>query len=105
VLVLLERGKPEDCHEALAGLEVLEAGDQPPRAPAPEVVDPVVAVWRGAELAEPAKDGLGRRVGVDGPVHPERVREQAVARQVRRALLLGRAPPAGRLAQAAHPLA
>jgi len=45
---------------------MLEAGRQGARALATPVVDPVVAVGRDAELAEPAEDDRGRRVDVDG---------------------------------------
>jgi len=60
----------EDLHEALAALEPFELRDQRARAAAAAVVDPVVAVWRDAELAEPSKHDSVWRGDVDPAPEP-----------------------------------
>src|SRR5262249_11323071 len=65
--VALELDQLEERHRRLADRERVEAGDELARALAAEVVDPVVAVGRDPELAEPAEEDGGRGIDVDGP--------------------------------------
>jgi len=83
----------KDGDHALARLELVRAGRELLRAAAAEVVDPVVAVGRVAELAEPAVHELARRVDVHG-AHQDllRVRDEVVARKRLGAFLSCRSP-------------
>jgi hypothetical protein len=96
VPVGLELDQVEDRHEAVADGEAFHAGRQRARTPAPEVVDPVVAVGRHLELAEPAEDDGGRGVHRDAaPVGIVGAVQHAVA-GIRPRALLGRRTPGAR---------
>src|SRR5205823_1921108 len=63
--VLLEVDELEAAHHRLAALEVVETRCQLARALPSEIVDPVVAVRRHTQLAEPAEHDRSGRVDVD----------------------------------------
>src|SRR5262249_46004382 len=73
--------------------QALQARGEGAWAPAAPIVDPVVRVRRGAQLAEPAEEPLGRRPDGDrAEIRGIRVRHVAVARK-RQAPLRLLAPP------------
>ena len=97
-----ERDELEDLRDALADGEVVHTRRQGARTATPEVVDPVVAVRRNPELADPPEDHWDRRAHVDGAVQRDiGVWEHAIARPYGRAFLRSRVPfghvPAKRL--------
>src|SRR4051812_49474434 len=85
--ICFESDQSEDRHHRLPHRKVFEAGDELSWAAAAPVVDPVVAIGRGAELAEPGEDGRGRGRGRDAAVvvGVERAR-QVIAGEVERPL-------------------
>src|SRR5262249_3825482 len=91
--IALELDEPEDGDDRLPDGELLVLGITRARARATAVVDPVVAVGRHAQLAQPAKDHIRWCVDIDRAVERvSRAVEMTIARIRSRALLRGRAP-------------
>jgi hypothetical protein len=96
--VCLEVDQIEDRHKAIAELEIFEPRRQLAWTAAPEVVEPVIAVRRSAQLTEPSKDDRRRRFDVDAAeVDLLRVIEIGLASEGQLAFALGAAPGPGQV--------
>src|SRR5262249_36792646 len=68
VLVPNELHQLEDCHHFHADGQLIQVRDQLTRAPASEVVDPIIAVGCDAELAQPTKNNAWLRLNRDAAI-------------------------------------
>ena len=67
VMILFKSDQIENPHHRLPDRKVFEAGGELSRTATAVIVDPVIAVGRGAKLAEPAEDRRGRCLDRDAP--------------------------------------
>ena len=84
---LLEGSETKDPHERLTDLQVVKPVDELAGTSAPPVIEPVVAVGRPAELAQPPEDQPRRRIDIHGSVQGVRTVDQSVTRVVPLSLL------------------
>ena len=88
----LETGHGEH-HHGLADVQVVGTGRELARAPAAEVVEPVVGVGRDGDLAQPAVDRRGRGVDTDRPGRQQHGSVEQGVRRIGAGGLLGRRAP------------